>query len=85
MFVESGGVLSVVPSDARSTFREVSFKSGRGLLFQNDSDQDERQKCALCAGPHERVLTWAGSNRLFQLRSVTMTIGQMAEFANSIN
>jgi len=85
MFVESGGVFAVVPSDARSNFRGVSLKSGRGLLFENDTDQDERQKCAFCAGPHERVLTWSASNRLFQLRSRTMTIDQMVEFASSTN
>jgi hypothetical protein len=85
MFVESGGVFAIVPSDARSNFREMSLKSGRGLLFGNDTDQDERQKCSLCAGPHERVLTWSASNRLFQLRSQTMTADRMVEFANSVN
>jgi hypothetical protein len=85
MFVESGGVFTVVPSDARSSFREVSLKSGRGLLFENDTDQDERQKCSLCAGQHERVLTWSASSRLFQLRSRTMTTDRMVEFANSVN
>ena len=86
MFVESGGAFAIVPSDAKSSFREVSLKSGRALLFENDTDQDEHLKCSFfCPGPHQRVLTWAALGRLFQLRSVTMTAEQMLDFANSIN
>jgi hypothetical protein len=85
MFAESGGAFAIVPSDAKSTFREVALKSGRGLLFENDTDQDEHQKCTFCPGPHERVLTWAASGRFFQLRSHTMTVDRAIEFANSVN
>jgi len=85
MFVESGGVFAIFPSDAKSTFREVSLKSGRALLFENDTDQDEHLKCAFCPGPHERVLTWATSDRFFQLRSHTLTVDRVIDLANSIN
>jgi hypothetical protein len=85
MLADSGGAFSVVPSDAKSNFRDISLKSGHGLLFENDTDQDERQKCSFCPGPYERVLTWAASERIFQLRSETMTVEQAIEFANSIN
>ena len=83
-FAESGGMFVVVPSDAAYKFREVSLKSGHGLLFENNTYQDDRQKCAFCPGPHERVLTWAAPDRAFQLRSQTMTVDQAVEFANSI-
>ena len=86
MFVESGGAFAIVPPDAKSSFREVSLKSGRALLFENDTDQDEHLKCSFfCPGPHQRVLTWAALGRLFQLRSGTLTAEQMLDFANSIN
>jgi len=85
MFAESGGAFSIVPSDAKSNFRDVTLKSGHGLLFENDTNQDERQKCSFCPGPHERVLTWAASDRIFQLRSLTMNVAQMVELADSIN
>jgi hypothetical protein len=85
LFADSGGAFSVVPSDAKSDFRDVSLKSGQGLLFENDTDQDERQKCSFCPGPHERVLTWAAADRVFQLRSQTMTVEQAIGLANSID
>jgi hypothetical protein len=85
MFVESRGAFAIVPADAKSIFREVSLKFGQGLLFENDTDLDERQKCSFCPGPHERILTWAALGRLFQLRSQTMTVEQAVELANSIN
>ena len=85
MLADSGGAFSLVPSDAKSNFHDVSLKSGRGLLFENDTENDERQKCSFCPGPHELVLTWAASDRIFQLRSQTMTIDQVVTLANSIN
>ena len=85
MFVDSGGAFAIVPSDAKSHFREVSLKSGPGVLFENDTDENERQKCSLCAGPHERVLTWAASDRIFQLRSQTMSLDEMIGMGNAIN
>lgn len=85
MFADSVGAFAVVPADAKSRFRDVSLKSGHGLLFENDTDQDERQKCSFCPGPYERVLTWAASDRVFQLRSQTMTVEQIIALANSIN
>jgi len=85
MFAESGGVFAIVPSDAKSTFREVLLKSGRALFFENDTDQDEHEKCTFCPGPHQRVLIWAASGRLFDLRSQTLTVNQAIEFANSID
>jgi hypothetical protein len=85
MLADSGGAFSLVPSDAKSNFHDVSLKTGRGLLFENDTDNDERQKCSFCPGPHELVLTWAASDRIFQLRSQTMTVDQVVALANSIN
>jgi hypothetical protein len=85
MLADSGGAFSLVPSDAKSNFHDVSLKTGRGLLFENDTDNDERQKCSFCPGPHELVLTWAASDRIFQLRSQTMTVNQVVALANSIN
>jgi hypothetical protein len=85
MFVDSGGALAIVPSDAKSNFRELPLKSGHGLLFENDTNEDERQKCSFCAGPHERVLTWAFADRIFQFRSQTMTVEQALELANAVN
>jgi hypothetical protein len=85
MFVDSGGAFAIVPADAKSNFREVTLKAGTGLLFENDTDEDERRKCTFCAGPHERVLTWAATDRIFQLRSQTMTLDETIALANSIN
>ena len=85
LFVDSGGAFAIVPADAKSRFREISLKASHGLLFENDTDEDERRKCSYCAGPHERVLTWAAPDRVFQLRSQTMTLDQMIGLANSIN
>lgn len=85
LFIDTGGAFAIVPVDAKSTFREIALKSGPGLLFENDSDQDERRTCSLCAGPHERVLTWSTSDRVFQLRSQTMSFAQVIALANAIN
>jgi hypothetical protein len=85
LFADSGGAFSIVPSDAKSRFREVPLKQGHGLLFENDTDEDERRKCSLCPGPHERVLTWTVSDRIYLLRSQTMTVDQVIELANSIH
>jgi hypothetical protein len=85
LFADSGGAFAIVPADAKSNFREIILKSGPGLLFENDTDEDERLKCSMCAGPHERVLTWAASNRIFQLRSQRMTLDEIAALANGIN
>jgi len=85
MFVDSGGAFAIVPADAKSSFREISLKSGHGLLFENETDDDERRMCALCAGPHERVLTWTAADRVFQLRSQAMTLDQIIQLANDIN
>lgn len=85
LFVDSGGAFAIVPSDAKSNFREITLKSGPGLLFENDTDEDERRKCSLCAGPHERVLTWAEPDRIFQLRSQTMTLDEIVASANASN
>jgi hypothetical protein len=85
MFVDSGGAFAIVPADAKSNFREVTLKTGTGLLFENDTNEDERSKCSFCAGPHERVLTWAALGRIFQLRSQTMTLEETVALAESIN
>jgi hypothetical protein len=85
MMVDSGGAFAIVPSDAKSDFREVAMRSGHGLLFENETDEDEQQKCSLCAGPHERVLTWAAGGRIFQLRSRTMALNEVIELADSVN
>src|SRR5262249_10769227 len=37
MLVDSGGAVAVVPSDAKSRFRQTPLKSGHGLLFENDT------------------------------------------------
>jgi hypothetical protein len=85
LFVESGGGFAIVPSDARSRFRQVPLRTAQGLLFENDTDEDERGRCSFCAGPHELVLTWAEADRVFQLRSQTMTVNQAIELANAVN
>jgi hypothetical protein len=85
IFVDTGGAFAIVPADAKSTFRNIELKSGPGLLFENSTSEDERQKCSLCAGPHERVLTWAASDRIFQLRSPTMTSNEMVTLASNLN
>jgi hypothetical protein len=85
LFVDSGGAFAVVPADAKSRFREITLKTGPGLLFENDTEDDDRRKCSLCAGPHERVLTWADSNRIFQLRSQTMTLDETIALAEAVN
>jgi hypothetical protein len=85
LFVDTGGAFAIVPADAKSRFHEIALKSGPGLLFENDTDQDERQKCALCAGPHELILTWAAPDRVFQLRSQTMFVNEIVMLANAIN
>jgi hypothetical protein len=85
MLVDSGGAIAVVPSDAKSHFRQTPLKSGLGLLFENDTDEDERQKCSMCAGPHELVLTWGDANRIFQIRSQTMAADRAIALANAVN
>jgi hypothetical protein len=85
LFADSGIAFAILPSDAMPDFREVRLKSGPGMLLENDNAEDEEQKCSFCPGPYERVLMWARSDRILQLRSQTMTVDQAVQMANSIN
>ncbi len=84
-FAASGDMFAMVPSDTKTNFREVALASGHGLLFENDTDLSEKDKCAFCPGPHELALTWTTPDLVFQLRSDTLTPEEAIELANSVD
>jgi hypothetical protein len=83
--VESGGVFSMVPSDARTKFSDVTLANNvHGMLFQNESDFDESDRCSLCPGAHALVLVWTTADRTFLLRTPTLSVDEAVRLANSI-
>jgi hypothetical protein len=82
---ESGGVFSMVPSDARTKFSDITLaNSVHAMLFQNESEFDEGDRCSLCPGAHELVLVWSTVDRTFLLRTPTLSVDEAVALANSI-